>query len=313
MALNKRNDCTLNCVEPFVLNINKCECECPSEGCTNQNHVLNSNCECECPVGSSTPCSGGQVLLADNCECGCEQQTCTDDAKTLNSDTCECECTNITNCDGNETFDHDSCTCECPYYTSGNCPGNQVLLIDNCQCGCRELEDNSNICDVDGQQWDSTNCQCKCTNVTECDGNETFDHDSCTCECPVGSSAPCSGGQVLLVDNCECGCSQSNPNCIDGETWDNDLCSCTLKNQDILKGQTEFNLSGGDEYLNGTLTISDEAGSESHSIIQLGSLIISAPGATRNFSDATISASPASASSQSDPHIKTFFGKSFEL
>ena len=61
------------------------------------------------------------------------------------------------------------------------------------------------------------------------------------------------------------------------------------------------------------LTISDDTGSESHTITQLGSLIISAPGATRNFFSATISASPASASSQSDPHIKTFFDDSYQL
>tara|TARA_B100002019_G_scaffold203751_1_gene176706 strand:+ start:400 stop:1335 length:936 start_codon:yes stop_codon:yes gene_type:complete len=175
-------------------------------------------------------------------------------------------------------------------------------------CPCEQQ-----TCDDDAKTLNSDTCECECTHITDCGGNETFDHDSCTCECPVGSSAPCSGGQVLLVDNCECGCSQLNPQCIDGEIWDAELCSCTLINQNILKGQTEFNLSRGDEYLNGTLTISDGLGFESHSIIQLGSLIISEPGATRNFSDATISASPASASSQSDPHIKTFFGESFEL
>ena len=315
MELNQKNsnDCSgVTCTSPLSLNVDNCQCECSTEGCANPNHILNSECECECPVGQPGSCPSGQVLLEDNCACGCTntQSNCPDGA-TLNQDNCQCECPACTT--PNYVHAQDSCQCECPHYTSGNCPGNQVLLSDNCGCGCRELEDSSNICSVDGQEWDSTDCQCKCTNVTECDSNKTFDHDSCTCECPVGQQGSCPGNQVLLADNCACGCSQASTECEDGASWDTELCSCTLINQTVSKGQTTFDLSGGDEYLHGTLTISDSGGSESHTITQLGSLIISDPGATRDFYNATISASPASASSQSDPHIKTFFDDSYQL
>ena len=327
-----------------TLNETTCQCDCISQETCGVDERPDGECGCSCDVGSPGSCSGNQVIIDPesdgNCQCGCAgDPTCEGDAKTLNETTCQCDCISQETCGSNERPDGE-CGCECDTGNEDSCTGNQVLIsVDSageqtCECGCpNECPTSSS-----GESLYSQNlqtCECECINQIICTNNEIPDglcgckcdvgnEDSCTgnqvlisvdsageqtceCGCPSGSEH-CDGGQVLLLtgDNCECGCNEP-------QTWDNDTKTCVLTEYDVTEGQTEFPIASDQSYIGGTLTITDDTSSDSYVITDIGSVIIGAPGATRNYPSATLDAGPSQASTQSDPHIRTFFNNSYTL
>jgi hypothetical protein len=302
---------------------------------------------------SNTICPGSQYamffedtssLAADgkNCYCVCQgvlpqdfHTLCPADNKTLNSETCQCECISQENCGSNERPDGE-CGCECDIGASSNCPGNQVIVDPendgNCQCGC--IGDPK--CEGDAKTLDPTTCECKCISQDPCSENEKPDGD-CGCVCDVGNGDTCPENQVLISKGetgektCECGCPPGSQHCDGGQVllqkgtaececgckepqvWDDEESRCIVKNYNVTEGQTEFPIASDESYIGGTLNIKDDSGSDSYAITDIGSVIIDAPGATRNYVGATLGAQPFRASTQSDPHVRTFFNESYTL
>ncbi len=193
--------CPKLCASPFVLNADKCECECPSQTCPGIKRLNPLTCECVCPKGY-TDCGDGicRDLQKDGKNCGSCGSTCI----LGQEDCCDGVCRLLTTTD--------NCG-----FCGNTCQAGQ----DCCKPGrvCKELNTTLN-CGACGKKCDPGEIcqygQCVCPSGRIKCGN--------TC-CPTGQS--CCGGKCTdtKTDKQNCGacgndCSEFNLSC------DKGICGC---------------------------------------------------------------------------------------
>ncbi len=183
----------------FILNKEKCSCECgiTEDKCKSEVGILNKEkCVCE-PISctkTDEECKkeNENWALLDGCTCGCPKvEKCNSKLEFWNSETCKCEfgtqLCNLTlkECQGiNENYilDTDSCNCKCGL-TEKECTS-QGLQYNVAKCKCEgELCDlTENECQGKNKYWTLLkDCTCGCETVELCDSGLKWDENLCKC------------------------------------------------------------------------------------------------------------------------------------
>jgi hypothetical protein len=271
-------------------NVEECLCQCSVHECPH-NRVLNeSTCLCECGSPATYDCHDGQIVIdheGHTCMCGCpdgQAATCNSiDGTTWNDTNCECECPYDSSCATGaiSKFEGGECKCVCDA-TALHCDSSQVAILDQDQ-GCK--------------------CACDPTAESSCTGDNNFWNDhACICET----------------------CSQLSSNVTAGDT------SCSVADESTFEGAVSATFEPGTSNsetleFDGVWEIGGR-GSDEKSLIEntkskTSSWTRSAGGLTFKDGQAFQYDHPSGskvvpnfpATSQSDPHIKTFFDDSYQL
>ena len=323
---------SLNCADYQILDPETCMCGCDDtsrNNCINLTYTVN-------PQGDST--LANQVVW-DGDTCSCNYNDCTDvnpgivDSCLANSDlqfwnggSCSCDCSPC----GDESVIQDETTCACDQCKSAedmNCSDGQIAIYDSdakkCECGCdAELETK---CTGESTKWVAGTCACICEggNCKAGQSNQLIE-GSCECKCKSHGDLGC-GDHEVVVENIDSGCTcECDPDdkkaCLgDDKEYDSNVCSCIHPMVDLKEGQTVFDISIQEKDVGKNLHFKNPDDSTQialHKIIAVGSAVIAEPGLEEDVPSADVTIEIPTippASTQSDPHVKTFFGESYDL
>jgi hypothetical protein len=269
----------------------ECLCQCNATECPH-NRVLNeSTCLCECGSPANYNCHDGQIVIDNEghtCMCGCpegQEDTCNNiDGTSWNNTNCECECSQNSTCaTGAITkLEGGECKCVCDA-TALHCDSSHVAILDTEQGKCK--------------------CACDPAAASACTGDTNFwnDHD-CICE----TCSQLSGG-VSVGDT---SCSVADESAFDGAT------SATFEPGTDRTETLEFDgvwVIGGPGSNEKSLIENTESKTSSWKRSAGGLTFKDGQQFQYNHPDGSTIVPGFPATSQSDPHIKTFFDDSYQL
>ena len=247
-------------------------------------------CICGCP--HEVNCNGGTQVTVPSAQRGNDLQTC------------DCDCTNVT-CPGVQEKD-EFCACSCPAGTESpsDCQPGFTHNPESCTCECnKDCSDQTSLTSIN-----PFDCSCICPNGGTQLCNEGQDDEYCASQ---NCDALCTGEHTM---SCACGCANDNS----GECKP---CSTTSSISEFKNLSKIVDLPNDPEKLAelGIFQIDDDE-------MKFNVSILTSRLKTKEYDDSGNLIVPRSisflletcecdepASSQSDPHITTFFGEKYTL